>query len=90
MPDARTNGTSARARHRLAWLDHLAFELFRSTGRSQLMQCLWLYDREIDESALSRTYDRLVALAFNRLIEPSPLPLARPPHRFATPTVRAR
>lgn len=78
MPDARTNGTSARARHRLAWLDHLAFELFRSTGRSQLMQCLWLYDREIDESALARTYDRLVALAFNRLIEASPLPLARP------------
>lgn len=52
--------------------------MFRATGRSQLMQCLWLYDREIDMAGLARTYDRLASLAFNRLIEPSPLPLARP------------
>ncbi len=72
MTDARPeNG-------RLAWLDHVAFELYRATGRSQLMQCIWLYDREVDHAALARTYERLAALSFNRLIEPSRLPLARP------------
>lgn len=78
MPDAGTREASTRGQHRLAWLDQVAFELFRSTGRSQLMQCLWLYDREIDMASLAQTYDRLASLAFNRLIEPSPLPLARP------------
>jgi hypothetical protein len=78
MPETGPGGTSSEARHRLAWLDYVAYELFRSTGRSQLMQCLWLYDREVDRAALARTYDRLAALSFNRLIEPSPLPLARP------------
>jgi hypothetical protein len=68
----------AYARHRLAWLDQLAYELFRVTGRSQLIQCLWLYDREVNLAALARTNERLAALSFNRLIEPSPLPGGRP------------
>jgi len=70
--------SAAHARHRLAWLDQLAYELFRVTGRSQLMQCIWLYDREVDLAALARTNKRLDALSFNRLIEPSPLPWGRP------------
>lgn len=76
----RTGIASARlhARHRLAWLDQLAYELFRVTGRSQLMQCLWLYDRDVNRAALVQTYERLVALSFNRLIEPSSLPWSRP------------
>ncbi len=73
-----TAGEPCHVRHRLAWLDQLAFELFRATGRSQLMQCLCLYDRDVDLSALERMNERLAALSFNRLIEPSPLPLARP------------
>jgi hypothetical protein len=64
--------------HRLSWLDQLAFELFRATGRNQLMQCLWLYEREVNLPALAQTYDRLSALAFNRLIAPSCLPGGRP------------
>ncbi len=68
----------AHARHRLAWLDQLAYELFRATGRSQLMQCLWLYDRDVNIDALVRTNERLAALSFNRLIEPSPFPFGRP------------
>lgn len=68
----------AHARRRLAWLDQLAYELFRVTGRSQLIQCLWHYDRDVNLAALARTIERLAALRFNRLIEPSPLPLGRP------------
>ncbi len=69
---------TADARHRLSWLDQLAFELFRATGRNQLMQCLWLYEREVNLPALAQTYERLSALAFNRLIAPSCLPGGRP------------
>ncbi len=78
MLETSTPGTPAYARHRLAWLDQLAYELFRVTGRSQLMQCLWLYDRDVNLAALVQTYERLTALSFNRLIEPSPLPWGRP------------
>lgn len=42
------------------------------------MQCLWLYERDVDLAALQRMGARLAALGFNRLIEPSPLPPARP------------
>ena len=73
-----TKTIANNANHRLAWLDQLAYELFRVTGRSQLMQCLWLYDREVNLEALAQTNERLSALAFNRLIEPSPLPWGRP------------
>ncbi|TQF38716.1 hypothetical protein UNPF46_15300 [Bradyrhizobium sp. UNPF46] len=78
MLETSTAGTSTYARHRLAWLDQLAYELFRVTGRNQLMQCLWLYDRDVNLDALVQTYERLTALSFNRLIEPSPLPWGRP------------
>jgi hypothetical protein len=78
MLETSTAGIPAHTRHRLAWLDQLAYELFRVTGRSQLMQCLWLYDRDVNHAALVQTYERLTALSFNRLIEPSPLPWGRP------------
>src|SRR3982074_3533635 len=78
MPETRTPPSPGYARHRLAWLDQLAYELFRVTRRSQLMQCLWLYDRDVDLAALAQTRERLAALSYNRLIEPSPLPWARP------------
>ena len=84
-----TKTSPTNTNHRLAWLDQLAFEFFRVTGRSQLMQCLWLYDREVNLEALAQTNERLSALAFNRLIEPSPLPWARPrwvkPARLSLP-----
>jgi hypothetical protein len=78
MPEAARHGAPVRTRHRLAWLDQLAYELFRATDRSQLIQCLWLYDRDVNLAALARTNERLAALSFNRLIEPSPLPWGRP------------
>lgn len=71
-------GKHAHEDCRLAWLDQLAFELFRATGRSQLMQCLWVYDRDVNLFAITQTYECLTNLAFNRLIEPSHLPWGRP------------
>ena len=69
-----TPATPTDTHHRLAWLDQLAYELFRVTGRNQLMQCLWLYNRNVDLDGLERMLERLAAISFNRLIEPSPLP----------------
>lgn len=51
------------------------------------MQCLWLYDRDVNRAALVQTYERLTALSFNRLIEPSPLPWGRP--RWVKPAARS-
>lgn len=81
----REPGNRAHKHRRLALLDQLAFELFRATGRRQLMQCIWIYDRDVNLPAISQTYKRLADLAFNRLIEPSPLPLGRP--RWVKPDV---
>lgn len=78
MPEAESPAGMAPLHDRLAWLDQLAFELHRATGRSQLMQCLWLYGRPLNEDALQKTVARLAALPFNRLIEPSPVPGGRP------------
>jgi hypothetical protein len=64
--------------HYLTFVDQLAFELFRLTRRNQLMQCLWIYDREVDLEGLNRVCQRLCDLPCNRLIEPSPLPFGRP------------
>jgi hypothetical protein len=75
MPKIALSGS---ARDRLAWLDHLAYELFRFTKRSQRIQCIWIYNREVDSAALLATTERLAALSFNRLIEPSALPGGRP------------
>jgi hypothetical protein len=72
--------------HRLAWLDQLAYELFRSTGRNQLMQCLWVYERDVDYERLEDICDRLSRNSFNRLIEPSTLPWGRP--RWVKPVGR--
>lgn len=78
MHETSMPGAAKHARHRLAWHDQLAYDLFKVTGRSQLMQCLWLYDRDVNLATLARTHERLAALPFNRLIEPSPLPWGRP------------
>jgi hypothetical protein len=78
MHETNDSNKNSGSSHRLAWLDYLGYELFRATGRNQLMQCLWIYDREVDLATLQRTNERLAALSFNRLIEPSFLPWSRP------------
>lgn len=64
--------------HRLTFVDQLAFELLRLTRRTQLMQCIWIYDREVSLDGLNRICHRLCDLPLSRLIEPSPLPFGRP------------
>jgi len=64
--------------HRLAFLDHAALELLRATGRNQLIQIVWVYERPLDEDGLKRFHKNLYASLGSRLIERSPLPFGRP------------
>ena len=63
---------------RLSFFDQLAFELHRLTGRNQLMQCLWIYDTDVNREALEAVFARMLVHRGNRLIEPSALPFGRP------------
>lgn len=82
MPEISPHGgprwLSRITRHRLTFMDQVAFELHRLTGRNQLMQCLWVYDTEVDVEALQGVCDRIRMLRTNRLIEPSGVPFGRP------------
>jgi len=64
--------------HRLAFLDHAALELHHATGRGQLMQCVWVYERPFDDAGFERFHHNLYASLGSRLIERSPLPFGRP------------
>ncbi|MCW1958801.1 MAG: hypothetical protein KIH64_009690 [Mycobacterium sp.] len=64
--------------HRLAFLDHTAFELLRVTGRAQLVQVVWIYEHPVDQDGIRRFHRNFSASIANRLIEPSPLPFGRP------------
>jgi hypothetical protein len=64
--------------HRLAFLDHTAFELLRVTGRAQLVQVVWIYEHPVDYEGLERFHRNFSASIANRLIERSPLPFGRP------------
>jgi len=55
--------------HRLAFLDHAALELLRATGRNQLIQIVWVYERPLDEDGLKRFHKNLYASLGSRLIE---------------------
>jgi hypothetical protein len=78
MPERVPRWSAGITQHRLTFVDQIAFELHRVTGRNQLMQCLWVYDAAINLAALQSVYDRLCALRANRLIEPSAIPFGRP------------
>lgn len=63
----------------LAYLDQATFELMRATGRSQLIQCVWVYEHPVDIDGLKRFHRNFgESLCGNRLIERSPLPFGRP------------
>ncbi|GAY18389.1 hypothetical protein [Mycobacterium sp. shizuoka-1] len=70
--------TTEAREHRLEYLDQTAFELMRVTGRSQLMQCVWVYEHPVDIDGLNRFNQNFTASLGSRLIEPSPLPFGRP------------
>jgi hypothetical protein len=85
MPDTGAQRSTPNAQHRLAWLDELAFKISQEAGRSQLMQIIWVYDREVDLAELTRSNAGFAKKPFiNRLIEPSPVSWGR--SRWVKPT----
>lgn len=70
--------SGATREHRLAFLDQTALELMRVTGRSQLIQAVWVYEHPLDYDGLERFHRNLHSSLASRLIERSPLPFGRP------------
>jgi len=64
--------------HRLELLDQLVFKLSNATGRRQLIQCVWIYDRPVAPEGLEHFAQNFSQSLGNRLVEPSPLPFGRP------------
>ncbi len=55
----------------------------RATGTTNLLQCVWVYNRAIDIDGLRRFHRHLQRGRLSRRIEPSPLPFGR--HRWVSP-----
>ena len=55
----------------------------RATGSTNMLQCVWMYDRAIDIDGLRRFHHHLQRGRLSRRIEPSPLPFGR--HRWVSP-----
>ena len=69
---------------RLAYIDQATFLSMQATGRSQLVQYVWVYTHPVDMERLRR-FHRNVGHGFaGRLIEPSILPFGR--HRWVAAT----
>lgn len=66
-----------RSGHRLDASDHAALALMRATGRSQLIQAVWWYDRAVDRDGLARFVAAFAAGPGNRIVERSGIPGAR-------------
>jgi hypothetical protein len=62
--------------------DQTFASLERATGVLGLLQCIWVYDREIDIEALRRFHRHLERGRLSRRIERSPLPFGR--HRWVS------
>jgi len=54
----------------------------RATGTTNLLQCIWVYDRAVDLNGLRRFYRHLQRGRLSRRIEASPLPFGR--HRWVS------
>ena len=65
---------------RLALLDQAAFLRLRATGQGSVVQCTWVYDRDVDIDELRVFNGNLGAGLLGRRIERSPLPFGR--HRW--------
>src|SRR5829696_5682011 len=65
---------------RLALLDQAAFLRLRATGHGSVVQCPWVYDRDIDVDELCAFNRSLGDGLLGRRIERSPLPFGR--HRW--------
>ncbi len=65
---------------RLALLDQAAFLRLRATGQGSVVQCTWVYDRDVDIDELRAFNRNLTTGLLGRRIERSPLPFGR--HRW--------
>ena len=64
-------------------VDQTAFVGERATGTTNLLQCVWVYNRAIDIDGLRRFHHHLQQGRLSRRIERSPLPFGR--HRWVSP-----
>ncbi len=64
-------------------VDQTAFVGERATGTTNLLQCVWVYDRAIDIDGVRRFHHYLQQGRLSRRIERSPLPFGR--HRWVSP-----
>src|SRR5215204_4777226 len=65
-------------------VDQIAFVGERATGATNLLQCVWVYNRAVDLNGLRQFHDRLQRGRLSRRIERSPLPFGR--HRWVSPS----
>src|SRR4029079_10459149 len=65
-------------------VDQTIFRVERAAGVTNLIQCVWAYNRPVDINSLCRVHDQLRASRLSRRIERSPLPFGR--HRWVTPS----
>lgn len=65
---------------RLALLDQAAYLRLRATGQGSVVQCTWVYDRDVDIDELRVFNDNLGHGLLGRRVERSPLPFGR--HRW--------
>ncbi len=64
-------------------IDQSAFRGERATGATNLLQCVWAYNRAIDIDGLRQFHRHLQRGRLSRRIERSPLPFGR--HRWVSP-----
>ncbi len=64
--------------------DQTVFVGERATGATNLLQCVWVYNRAIDIDGLRQFHHHLQRRRLSRRIEPSPLPFGR--HRWVSPS----
>jgi hypothetical protein len=63
--------------------DQTVFLGERATGATNLLQCVWIYNRAIDVDGLRRFHQHLQQGRLSRRVERSPLPFGR--HRWVSP-----
>jgi hypothetical protein len=63
--------------------DQVVFQGERATGATNLLQCVWTYNRAIDMDGLRRFHQHLLRGRLSRHVERSPLPFGR--HRWVAP-----
>lgn len=74
----RTSNDAARLDNRLALIDQALFAGHRAAGLNLVIQCVWVYDHDIDFDGLRRFHHSLGYGLLGRRIELSPLPFGRP------------